>query len=200
MMRKGVPRTAPIIRLLLAIALVGAVAACVDTTGYSGANGPYAPGVDLSKPAEDGVEVGNRLMAAGENELALEAFTRAALDQGMTADVLIGIGTANLGLGRLGQAETQLRRATRDFPESPEAWNNLGVVLMETEKIPEAQQVFRKAYALDNGESDSIRDNLRLALAKSENPVNNAEQNQEYKLVRRGSGEYLIRRTSRQTP
>jgi len=200
MMRKGVPRAAPIIRLLLAIALVGAVAACVDTTGYSSANGPYAPGVDLSKPAEDGVEVGNRLMAAGENELALDAFTRAALDQGMTADVLIGIGTANLGLGRLGQAETQLRRATRDFPKSPEAWNNLGVVLMETEKIPEAQQVFRKAYALDNGESDSIRDNLRLALAKSENPVNNAEQNQEYKLVRRGSGEYLIRRTSRQTP
>ncbi len=200
MTRRGGPRAAPIIRLFLAIALVGAVAACAKTTSDLGANGPYAPGVDLSKPAEDGVEVGNRLMAAGENELALDAFTRAALDQGMTADVLIGIGTANLGLGRLGQAETQLRRATREFPDSPEAWNNLGVVLMETEKIPEAQQVFRKAYALDNGESDSIRDNLRLALAKSENPVNNAGQNQEYKLVRRGSGEYLIRQTSRQTP
>ena len=31
--------------------------------------------------------------------------------------------------------------------------------------------MFRKAYALDNGESDSIRDNLRLALAKTEKSV-----------------------------
>ncbi len=195
MIHAGVSRAAPILRLPLAIALVGAVAACTDPTIDTGANGPYAPGVDLSKPAEDGVEVGNRLMAAGENELALDAFTRAALEQGMTAEVLIGIGTANLGLGRLGQAETQLRRATREFPDSAEAWNNLGVVLMETDQIPEAQLVFKRAYALDNGESDSIRDNLRLALAKSENSANNAGQNQEYKLVRRGSGDFLIRQT-----
>jgi len=195
MTRKGAPRAAPTLRFLPAIALVGAVAACADTAADPGAGGPYAPGVDLSKPAEDGVEVGNRLMAAGEYELALDAFTRAALDQGMTADVLIGIGTANLGLGRLGQAEIQLRRATREFPDSPEAWNNLGVVLMEKGKIPESRQVFRKAYALDNGESDSIRDNLRLALAKSEKPANNAGKNQEYKLVQRGSSDYLIRRT-----
>ena len=182
-------------RTLLAAALAGAVAACAPQGIDLSANGPYAPGIDLKKPAEDGVVVGNRLMAAGEYELALEAFTRAALVRGMDADVLIGIGTANIGLGRLGQAEAQLRRATREFPDLPEAWNNLGVVLMEKGEIPEAQQVFRTAYALDNGESDSIRDNLRLALAKSEKPVNNAGQKQEYKLVRRGSGEYLIRRT-----
>jgi hypothetical protein len=53
--------------------------------------------------------------------------------------------------------------------------------------------VFRKAYALDNGESDSIRDNLRLALANSENPDNNVDQNENYKLVRRGNSDYLIR-------
>ena len=100
-----------------------------------------------------------------------------------------------VGLGRLGQAEEQLRRATREFPDSPEAWNNLGVVLMETDQTPEAQLVFRQAFALDNGQSDSIRDNLRLALAKSEISDNNAGQEEDYKLVRRGSGEYLIRQT-----
>ncbi|MEX0284767.1 MAG: tetratricopeptide repeat protein [Paracoccaceae bacterium] len=143
----------------------------------------------------DSVEVGNNLLNAGEYELALNAFTRAALDNGMTADVLIGIGTSNIGLGRLGQAERQLRRATEEYPKSPEAWNNLGVVLMETGQTPEARQVFKTAYALDNGQSDSIRDNLRLALAKSENPDNNASQEEDYKLVRRNSGEYLIRTT-----
>ena len=137
--------------------------------------------------------VGHRLMQAGEYELALEAFTRAAAEQGMTADVVSAIGTANLGLGRLGQAETLLRRAVKQDEAIPETWNNLGVVLMERGKYAEAEQIFRRAYALDNGQSDSIRDNLRLALAKSENPDYDDPQQQDYKLVRRGSADYVIR-------
>jgi len=195
MTRSGVSQATPLFRILPAIALCGAVAACTPAGTDELPGGLYPPGVDLKKEAENGVEVGGRLMAAGEYELALDAFTRAALDEGMTEDVLIGIGTANLGLGRLGQSEDLLRRATRDFPDSPEAWNNLGVVLMEQGQTPEAQQVFRKAYALDNGQSDSIRDNLRIALAKSENVDNNGGQNEEYKLVQRGSGDFLIRET-----
>ena len=78
----------------------------------------------------------------------------------------------------------------------PEVWNNLGVVLMERGKLAEAQLTFRKAYALDNGESDAIRDNLRLALAKSENSVTIPDQEDSYKLVRRGSGDYLVRPAS----
>ena len=135
----------------------------------------------------------HRLMQAGEYELALEAFTRAAAEQGMTADVVSAIGTANLGLGRLGQAETLLRRAVKQDEAIPETWNNLGVVLMERGKYAEAEQIFRRAYALDNGQSDSIRDNLRLALAKSENPDYDDPQQQDYKLVRRGSADYVIR-------
>lgn len=152
-----------------------------------------APGVNHRKQAVDGVEVGNRLMTAGQHELALDAYTRAALEDGMTPDVLTGLGTANLGLGRLGQAETLLRRAVVAAPDWPEAWNNLGVVLMERGKTVEAEQMFQKAYALDNGESDSIRDNLRIALSKTDLPDINDIENQDYKLVRRESGEYLIR-------
>ena len=131
-------------------------------------------------------------MQAGEYELALEAFTRAALDQGLTSEILTSMGTANLGLGRLGQAETLLRRAVREEPEWPEAWNNLGVLLMEQGETAEAVQVFKKAFALDDGESTSIRDNLRLALAKSEESGNTEPQGQEFKLVRRGSSDFLI--------
>ncbi|WP_372836554.1 tetratricopeptide repeat protein, partial [Puniceibacterium confluentis] len=97
--------------------------------------------------------------------------------------------------GRLGQAEKLLRQSVEKDPEWPEAWNNLGVVLMEAGKIPEATEIFRKAYALDNGESDSIRDNLRLALAKMDNSLYSEADEQDYKLVRRGSGSYLIRPT-----
>lgn len=150
------------------------------------ADSPYAPGVNLRKEAEDGIVVGNRLIEAGEYELAIEAYTRDALANGMSPEVLLGVGTANLGLGRLGQAESQLRRAVKESPDWPEAWNNLGVLLMEKGEYPEAQGVFRKAYALDNGQSDSIRDNLRLALAKSEVLDNTSGQNEEFTLVRQG--------------
>lgn len=195
MAQPGRSRAASIRTLLMAIAATAAVASCTDKPEVDLSGGPFPPGVDLRGETVDGVEVAHRLMAAGEFELALDAFTRAALENGMTPDILTGVGTANLGLGRLGQAERDLRRAVEEAPDWPEAWNNLGVLLMEKGETAEAQQVFRKAYALDNGESDSIRDNLRLALAKSENPDNNDGNNEEYKLVRRGSSDYLIRTT-----
>ncbi|MEY8830321.1 tetratricopeptide repeat protein [Sedimentitalea sp. XS_ASV28] len=182
-------------RLVLAIATSLGISACDTFREPDTPAGVDAPGVDLRKEAADGLEVGNRLLAASEYELAIDAFTRAALKRGLTPEILNGMGTANLGLGRLGQSEELLRRAVEAAPDWPEAWNNLGVVLLERGEIGEAEQVFRKAYALDNGESDAIRDNLRLALAKTENFGHTEPQNQEYKVVRRGSSEYLIRKT-----
>ena len=60
--------------------------------------------------------------------------------------------------------------------------------------MPKPNNFFRRAYALDNGESDSIRDNLRLALAKLENSDYGDAQEQDYKVVRRGSGDFVIRK------
>ncbi|MCV2888267.1 tetratricopeptide repeat protein [Ruegeria aquimaris] len=179
----------------MAIVATVTVANCTRDDAAALPDSPFPPGVDHRKEAVNGVEVGQRLMAAGEYELALDSFTRAALDQGMTPEILTGIGTANLGLGRLGQAEPMLRRAVSEAPDWPEAWNNLGVLLMETGELSEAKQVFQKAYALDNGESDSIRDNLRIALAKSENVVHTEPQQEEFKLVQRGQGDFVIRKT-----
>lgn len=157
---------------------------------------PYAPGVSQKGDAVDGMVVGHRLMAAGEYDLAIDAFSRAALEQGMSAEVLAGLGSAHLGLGQLGTAERMLRDAIERDEDAPEIWNNLGVVLMEKGKTAEAAQVFQRAYAFDNGESDAIRDNLRLALEKSEKSYYGEVQEQDYKLVRRGSSDYLIRRVS----
>ena len=176
---------AAVLPLFLAACSAGGLGTSEDT--------PFAPAVDPKGEAVDGLVVGHRLMEAGEYQLALDAFTRAAAVHGLTPEVLVSLGSANLALGRLNQSERLLRRAIEDEPEWPEAWNNLGVLLMETDQTAEAVQVFRKAYALDNGESDSIRDNLRLALAKHENSVYGDDQEQEFKLVRRGSGDYLIR-------
>jgi tetratricopeptide (TPR) repeat protein len=177
--------------LLFATALL---AACQQTGGLSGAdNGPYAPtGHPAGAASVDGLTVGHRLMAAGEYELALKAYYLAASEQGATVDVLSAIGSANLRLGRLGQAETRLRQAIEADETFVPAWNNLGVVLMEQGKIAEAREVFRTAFALDSGRSDDIRENLRLAIAQTENLSYSAEEPPAYSLVRRGDGEYLL--------
>ncbi|MGY3437712.1 MULTISPECIES: tetratricopeptide repeat protein [unclassified Marinovum] len=170
------------------------LAACSQDGFSRDRNSPYAPQVDRRAEAVDQLLVGHRLLASKEYELALTAFNRAALERGLDdAEVLSALGTANLALGRLGQSETLLRRAVKKEENWPEVWNNLGVVLMERGKTAEASQVFHRAYAIDNGQSDAIRDNLRLALAKLDDVQYDTEQQQEYKLVRRGSSDYLIR-------
>ena len=175
------------------LGMVLTLAACSTGGVGSSPDSPYAPGIRPGADAVDGLQVGHRLMEAGEFELALKAFTRSAYEDGLTVDVLSALGSANLGLGRLGQAETLLRRAIATDEAIPQTWNNLGVVLMEKGQTAEAEQIFRRAYALDNGESDSIRDNLRLALAKTQNPDYDIDD-QEYKMIRRGSSDFLLRR------
>jgi len=115
-----------------ALLVFGTLAGCSSVALKPLESDLLAPGVDRRADAVDGVEVGHRLIAAGEFELAIRSFNRAALDRGgLDAEILSGLGTANLGLGRLGQAETLLRRATKEFDAWPEIFNNLGVVLME---------------------------------------------------------------------
>lgn len=167
--------------------------ACAPGGFFAPEDQVFAPGVNQRAQAEDGIEVGHRLIANGQYELAIKSFNRAALQEGgMNADVLSGLGSANLGLGRLGQSERLLRRAVKEDDALPEVWNNLGVVLMEKGETLEAVEIFKRAFALDNGESDAIRDNLRLALAKSENSATVGVDEAEYTLVRRGGGNFLI--------
>lgn len=182
-----------------AISALALMAACVSGQGQPlkpvSPNGVWAPGVDQRGESVRALDVGHRLLAADQYELAIEAFNRAALEEGLTAEVLSGLGSANLGLGRLGQAETLLRQAVDKEPQWPEALNNLGTVLLEKGEYAEAEQILRRAYALDNGQSDAIRDNLRLALENLDNTGHTAPTGDQDKLVRKGGGVFLIETT-----
>lgn len=174
--------------------LLSACSGGLDASNPTAGNSP--PAVDGSRQGVDGLEVGHRLMAAGEYELALKAYYRAASVQGVNSDVLSAIGSADLKLGRLGQAERVLRKAIEEDPTFVPAVNNLGVVLMEAGKFGEARAVFQQAYALDSGNSDEIRENLRLAIARSDNSVYGepvaTEEGPTFNLVRRGEGDYVL--------
>ena len=174
---------------IIMFALLGGLAACSPGGLNRSAGGIYAPGV-AGESDIDGLIVGHRLMKAGEFQLALDAYTRAAAQQGLNVDTLSALGSANLRLGRLGQAERLLRRAVEVAPDFPPAWNNLGVLLMEQGNVAEATEVFRRAYATDNGNSDEIRDNLRLALARLESSsYQEINEDINFELVRRGPEE-----------
>jgi tetratricopeptide (TPR) repeat protein len=151
------------------------------------------PGTAARGQGEDGLIVGHRLMAAGEHELALKAYLRAAGEDGINIDTLSALGSANLALGRLGQAEQLLRRALEVDPGYVPALNNLGVVLMERERPGEARVIFQQAFALDSGQSDSIRQNLRLAIAETEGKVyDTPEEAPTMALMRREKGQYVL--------
>ncbi len=167
------------------------LAACGAGGLRDSGNAPFA--ANPRGEGVDGLLVGHRLLEAGENELALRAYLRAAAEDGVNVDTLSAIGSANLALGRLGQAEQVLRRALEMDPEFVPALNNLGVVLMERGKLGEARRVFQQAYALDSGQSDSIRDNLKLAIARSEAQVYDTDTEKgEFQLVRREKGRFVL--------
>lgn len=178
-------------RLAVAAAVALLAAGCTGNLQRI-SNGPFAPGV--AGPSNiDGLIVGHRLLAAGEYDLALRAYHRAAAQQGLNVDTMSAIGSANLRLGRLGQAENWLRRATDADPSFAPAWNNLGVVLMERGQIAQAAAMFERAFAADNGNSDEIRDNLRLALSNLNDSSDNSVQDQQtFNLIRRGSGDFVL--------
>jgi Flp pilus assembly protein TadD len=174
----------------LSLLLVVALGACGPSAGVS-RNAPY--GVDARGDAVDGLLVGHRLMEAGEYELALKAYYRAAATNGVNVDTLSAIGSANLALGRIGQAEKILRRATEEDPTFVPAINNLGVALMESGQLGEARAVFQQAFAQDSGQTDSIRENLKLAIASTEAAVYDpTEVKGEFRLVRREKGKYVL--------
>lgn len=178
----------PIFILLLLVPL--AVAGCSSSVSR---NTPY--GVDRRGEAVDGLIVGHRLMEAQEYELALKAYYRAAAEEGVTVDTLSAIGSANLALGRLGQAEKMLRRALEADATFVPAMNNLGVVLMEQGNYGEARAVFQRAFAQDSGQTDSIRENLKLAIAQSEASVYDGIQEEQeggFRLVRQDKGRYVL--------
>ncbi len=169
-------------------AMMAALVACAPT-----GDGVFAPhGSPRGQEAVDALLVGHRLMASGEYDLARSAYLRAILKEGYTPETLSALGSADLRLGRLGQAERNLRSAIDVDETFVPAWNNLGVVLMEQGKYAEAKLVFQTAFALDSGKTESIGENLKLALAKAENRSYGDENITNFSLIRQGTGGYML--------
>ncbi|WP_298430157.1 tetratricopeptide repeat protein [uncultured Jannaschia sp.] len=177
-------------RAALPLLLVAALASgCVQGVSGRGAvpeDGLLPPGT-AKGPGVDPLIVGDRLLAAGEPELALESYIRAGIEgDGLTPEVQLAMATANIELGRLGQAEAQLRTLVAAEPRNARALNNLGVVLLEQGETGEAHRVFKTAFALQP--SPEIRENLRVSSSRMVIPVYDDGQDDTFTLTRRTNG------------
>ncbi len=182
---------------LSSVLILAGLVACGDTT-RAGLNerGVLAPvGAPADGEYPDGLSVGHRMMANGQYELALKAYTRAVTQQGLNVDVLSAMGSANLKLGRLGQAKKFLEQATAQDDGFIPAWNNLGVVYTSLGEYENAHQAFRAAFALDNGKSEEIWQNLLLAIDNKDNQNKAQPDDVNFLLVRRGNGRFLLLET-----
>jgi len=155
-------------------------------------SGPPVPIGTQRTQSVDGLTVGHRLMEAQEFELALTAYQRAASETGVNAEVLSGMGSANLRLGRLQQARTLLEKAVAQYTNSASAWNNFGVVLINLGDYQQARQAFRVAFGVDNGRSELIRQNLILANRLIDEQLVEITREYDFSLVRYGNGSYLL--------
>lgn len=190
-------------RFACAPVLVAAIALSACQTGITArgavTDDPLSvPGFARGSDVVNSLIVGDRLLAAGEAELALDSYVRAAAETGLTPDVMSAMASANIQLGRLGQAERLLRDVVADQPRNGPAWNNLGVALLEQGKTGEALRVFETAFALQP--SPEILDNLRVAGAKIGNGGYDRIQDDAFTLTRRDNGVYDLNSPDGQFP
>jgi tetratricopeptide (TPR) repeat protein len=178
-----VPRAA--LLLLLAAALAG----CAPGVAGRGAmpDDPLlAPG-PARGAVVDPLIVGDRLLAAGEAELALEAYARAGIGaDAPTVDTRLAMASANIQLGRLNQAEDELRLLMAEEPRNPRVLNDLAVVLLERGEPGEAHRLLQTAFALQP--SEEIRRNLKVSGARMTVPVYDDGEDDTFTLTRRPGG------------
>ena len=100
----------------------------------------------------------------GEHEKALNFFNK-SLEAQETFDAFLNRGNTLKQLGRLDDAAEDYRAAIKINGKAPEAWNNLGVVLMDQSSFSEAIRNFDQAVKLSPNYVDAFLNKGNALLA-----------------------------------
>ena len=93
---------------------------------------------------------GNVLMQAGEASSALDPLRKAVSLQPAFSEARIKLAEALSAVGQFEEAEFVLiETIERDPAHNPEAWNNLGFIYLQGQRLEEAATHFERAIALD---------------------------------------------------
>lgn len=88
-------------------------------------------------------------------------------DGRMDADTLVKYGEALHRVGHLADAYEQFALAVQSNPEHSEAWNNLGVTMLQIGQMEEAENALRRAIELNENDLNA-RNNLATLLVAAE--------------------------------
>lgn len=122
------------IRGILLVLLVGAVAGCASTAGDRQ--------FDAEKAAKANAELGLRYMLQGKNDIALEKLQRALSYDDESAAAHHYMAELYRRLGEQDKADEHYREAIDSEPENPSIHNNYGVFLCETGRYDDAEDEF----------------------------------------------------------
>lgn len=136
---------------VLIFCLLLPLAGCITTRTDSSALGKSMPQSSKAEQAEDAArihtELGQRYMASGDLQTALEKLTKALQFDPNYAPAHTVIAVLYERINKLPEAEQHYRKAVALEPAKGAPNNNLGVFLCHTGKIAEANQYFQKAVA-----------------------------------------------------
>jgi len=135
----------------LVFSLLLPLAGCVTTQTDSSSLGKSMPQASKAEQAQDAArihtELGQRYMANGDLQTALEKLTKALQFDPGYAPAHTVIAVLYERINKLPEAEQHYRKAVALEPGKGAPNNNLGVFLCHTGKIAEASQYFQKAVA-----------------------------------------------------
>jgi tetratricopeptide (TPR) repeat protein len=130
------------------------------------------------KHMESLINLGGIFLSRGEADLAMKAFTKALSVHDFPL-VRANLAVAYMQLGQLDEAEKQLRRALEGDQPMPDAWANLGSLLLQMDRLEESVEASNKALAirpdfaiahnnlavayLDLGQEDKAKEHAELA-------------------------------------
>jgi serine/threonine protein kinase len=129
---------------------------------------PATPAADTLSPAERAAEEGRTLLEGGAYDQALEQFRQAAELDPENAGYRYSIGYALLQLGRLEEAETELRRALGMNPNQTAAYRQLADAVLARGDTAAAiasldEYLQRSTYEAGRREAQALLDRLRGA-------------------------------------
>ena len=116
------------------------------------------------KHLESLINIGGIHLARGEADLAMKAFTGALKGHDLPI-VRANLAVSYMQLDLLAEAETELKRALSMDPNLPDAWVNLGTVLLRSGRLEESLEANQKALAISD-QFAMAHNNLAVALAE----------------------------------
>lgn len=116
------------------------------------------------KHLESLINIGGIHLSRGEADLAMKAFTSALSAYDLPL-VRANLAVSYLQLDLLDEAEAELRRALDMDPKMPDAWVNLGSVLLKSGRLEESMEANQKAIEIRD-DFAMAHNNLAVALAE----------------------------------